>query len=160
MCYKKAHSIIRRIIFIFFQLAGLYMIKELMNWLPPLSNVYKSNSRIRLILVGAFEDEVDPVSDDNERDFKNTSRDNHGGWSDEVEYFMHLSFALVHPSHREGFPNVLLQAGAMDCPVICSAIEGNIDIVENEKTGLIFEVKDETAFTGKNGRCPWQIRIW
>ncbi|MGB3006922.1 MAG: glycosyltransferase, partial [Chitinophagaceae bacterium] len=67
------------------------------------------------------------------------------GWSDEVEYFMSLSFALVHPSYREGFPNVLLQAGAMHCPVICSRIEGNIDIVEDERTGLIFEVKNEDS---------------
>jgi glycosyltransferase involved in cell wall biosynthesis len=65
------------------------------------------------------------------------------GWSDDVEYYMHFSFALLHPSYREGFPNALLQAGAMGCPVICSRIEGNIDIVEHQKTGLLFAVKSE-----------------
>jgi glycosyltransferase involved in cell wall biosynthesis len=65
------------------------------------------------------------------------------GWNDAVEYFMHFSYALVHPSHREGFPNVLMQAGAMYCPVICSRIEGNIDVVDHGRTGLIFEVKNE-----------------
>ncbi|RZL99110.1 MAG: glycosyltransferase, partial [Pedobacter sp.] len=48
-------------------------------------------------------------------------------------------------SHREGFPNVLLQAGAMNCPIICSRIEGNIDIVEDGVTGLIFPVRDSAA---------------
>ncbi|MBL7729909.1 MAG: glycosyltransferase family 4 protein [Chitinophagaceae bacterium] len=105
--------------------------------------LYEEDKSVRLLLVGAFEDEVDPVSD-RARELINT----HpgvimAGWSDAVEYYMHLAFALVHPSHREGFPNVLLQAGAMLCPIICSRIEGNIDIVEHTKTGLLFEVKNE-----------------
>ncbi|MBC7947560.1 MAG: glycosyltransferase family 4 protein [Chitinophagaceae bacterium] len=105
-------------------------------------NIHKMNERARLVMVGAFEDEVDPVSDET----KNLLRTHPGvvlaGWSDSVEYYMALAFALVHPSHREGFPNVLLQAGAMLCPIICSRIEGNVDIVDHEKTGLLFTVKD------------------
>jgi glycosyltransferase involved in cell wall biosynthesis len=106
--------------------------------------LYSVHDQVRLILVGAFEDEVDPVSDETKKILKSHPGIILAGWSDSVEYFMQFSFALVHPSHREGFPNVLLQAGAMLCPVICSRIEGNVDIVEHEKTGLIFEVKNET----------------
>jgi glycosyltransferase involved in cell wall biosynthesis len=105
--------------------------------------VYEKNDRLRLLLVGAFEDEVDPVSDET----KNILNTHPGiilaGWSDTVEYYMQFAFALIHPSHREGFPNVLLQAGAMLCPIICSSIEGNVDIVGHEKTGLLFEVKNQ-----------------
>ena len=64
----------------------------------------------------------------------------HINWSDEVEYYMHLADVLVHASYREGFPNVPLQAGAMECSIICSEIPGNIDIVTDQKTGLYFEV--------------------
>lgn len=106
-------------------------------------SIYEKNNLVRLILVGAFEDEVDPVSDET----KNLLQTHPGiimaGWSEEVEYYISISYALVHPSYREGFPNVLLQAGAMNCPVICSNIDGNVDIVEDEKTGLLFEVKNE-----------------
>jgi len=56
---------------------------------------------------------------------------------------MHLADLFVFPSHREGFPNVLLQAGAMELPIICSHIAGNIDIVANNETGLIFEQGNE-----------------
>jgi glycosyltransferase involved in cell wall biosynthesis len=35
-----------------------------------------------------------------------------------------------------------LEAGAMNVPVICSDIIGNTDIVIQQKTGLIFPVKD------------------
>jgi len=104
--------------------------------------VYRTNSKLRLVLVGAFEDELDPVSDAARHLINEHPGIIKAGWNEQVEYFMHLSHLLVHPSHREGFPNVLLQAGAMNCPVICSRIEGNIDIVTHELTGLIFDVKD------------------
>jgi glycosyltransferase involved in cell wall biosynthesis len=117
-------------------------IDELVNAFVKL---YETNTTVRLVLVGAFEDEVDPVSDATKKILKTHPGIIMAGWSNEVEYYMHLAYALVHPSHREGFPNVLLQAGAMNCPIICSCIEGNIDIVEHEKTGLIFNVKDEVA---------------
>ncbi|MGH2552446.1 MAG: glycosyltransferase family 4 protein [Chitinophagaceae bacterium] len=105
--------------------------------------VFEKNDTLRLILAGSFEDAVDPVSDET----KNYLHTHPGiimtGWSDEVEYYISISYALIHPSYREGFPNVLLQAGAMNCPVICSEIDGNTDIVEHEKTGLLFKVKNE-----------------
>lgn len=107
--------------------------------------IYTEYPAARLLLVGAFEDEVDPVSDKARELIKTHPGVIMAGWSDAVEYYMHLAYALVHPSHREGFPNVLLQAGAMLCPVICSRIDGNIDIAEHGTTGLIFEVKDEES---------------
>ena len=62
-------------------------------------------------------------------------------WSDHVSHYLALADVLVHPSHREGFPNVLLEAGAMSVPVICSDIIGNTDIITQQQTGLIFPVK-------------------
>jgi glycosyltransferase involved in cell wall biosynthesis len=106
---------------------------------------YEKNNRLRLILVGPFEDDLDPVSEESRTTLKTHPGIILTGWSDDVEYFMHFSYALLHPSYREGFPNVLLQAGAMSCPVICSRIEGNVDVVEHEKTGLIFPPRDGEA---------------
>lgn len=111
--------------------------------------VYKKNDRLRLMLVGEFEDELDPVSDEARTILKTHPAIIMTGWSDEVEYYMHFAYCLIHPSYREGFPNVLLQAGAMYCPVICSRIEGNIDIVEHEQTGLLFEVRNEEDLCDK-----------
>ncbi|MGC4035929.1 MAG: glycosyltransferase family 4 protein [Chitinophagaceae bacterium] len=105
--------------------------------------VYKKNPRLRLLLVGEFEDELDPVSNEARNILKTHPAIIMTGWSDEVEYYMYFSYALLHPSYREGFPNVLLQAGAMNCPIICSRIEGNVDVVEHQKTGLLFTVKNE-----------------
>jgi glycosyltransferase involved in cell wall biosynthesis len=117
--------------------------------LKAFTRVHAANDHTRLILLGAFEDDVDPVSDESKAVLKTHPAIIHVGWSEEVEYYMHLSFALIHASYREGFPNVLLQAGAMGCPVICSRIEGNIDLVEQEKTGLLFEVRNEKELQEK-----------
>jgi glycosyltransferase involved in cell wall biosynthesis len=54
---------------------------------------------------------------------------------------MAISDILVHASHAEGFPNVLLEAGAMQLPIICSNIIGNKDVVTDRKTGLMFPAK-------------------
>lgn len=56
---------------------------------------------------------------------------------------MHLSYLLIHPSYREGFPNVLLQAGAMKCPVLCSEIPGNVDVANNRSEATWFKVKNK-----------------
>jgi glycosyltransferase involved in cell wall biosynthesis len=102
------------------------------------AGLYEENNLIRLIVVGAFEDKVDPVSDETKKKLKTHPGIILTGWSEDVEYYMSFAFALLHASHREGFPNVLLQAGAMLCPVICSRIPGNIDIISHQKTGLVF----------------------
>ena len=109
------------------------------------TKTYEINKNVRLVLVGTFENDLDPIGEEAESILKKHPGIILTGWSDDVEYFMSLSFALVHPSYREGFPNVLLQAGAMLCPVLCSRIEGNIDLIDQEKTGLIFEAKNKVA---------------
>lgn len=111
--------------------------------------LYEQHPGTRLLLVGAFEDEVDPVSVRTRELIHTHPAVIMAGWSNEVEYYMSIAFALVHPSHREGFPNVLLQAGAMGCPIICSRIDGNTDIVTDGVTGLIAEVKDENSLLQK-----------
>ena len=98
---------------------------------------------LQLILVGPFETQLDPLSSETLDTIINNPAITHISWSDSIEYYMALADIFVHPSHREGFPNVILQAGAMHLPVICSNIPGNADIIQNEKTGLMFEVKNE-----------------
>ncbi len=104
--------------------------------------VYEENTKLRLIVLGAFEDDLDPISDEAREILKTHPAIIHIDWSDHVEYFMHLSHLLIHASYREGFPNTLLQTGAMGCPIVCSAIEGSIDIVTHEETGLLFQAKN------------------
>jgi glycosyltransferase involved in cell wall biosynthesis len=103
---------------------------------------HAADTKLRLIVLGAFEDDLDPVSGQAREILKTHPAIIHIDWHDDVEYFMHLSHLLIHASYREGFPNTLLQAGAMNCPIICSAIEGSIDIVTHKETGLLFQPRN------------------
>lgn len=104
------------------------------------------NSKIvnksKLVLLGAFEQDLNPISPETAQKIQDHPRIIQIDWSDHVAHYLALSDLLVHPSHREGFPNVILEAGAMQVPVICSDIIGNTDMVSQQKTGLIFPVKD------------------
>jgi glycosyltransferase involved in cell wall biosynthesis len=113
-------------------------VEELINAFTVLQRLYE----LQLILIGPFEEELDPLPPYILDIIKNNTDIVHINWSDEVEYYMDIADLLVHPSHREGFPNVILQSGAMGLPVICSNIPGNNDIVKHEKTGLLFETKN------------------
>ncbi len=106
------------------------------------SIVSKADPTLRLIVLGAFEDDLDPISDEARAILETHPAIIHIDWSDHVEYFMHLSHLMVHASYREGFPNTLLQAGAMNCPIVCSAIEGSVDVVSHKETGLLFESRN------------------
>jgi glycosyltransferase involved in cell wall biosynthesis len=109
----------------------------------------QAHHKLQLILIGPFEPQLDPLSSQTLDTIINNPKITHISWSDSIEYYMALADIFVHPSHREGFPNVILQAGAMHLPVICSNIPGNADIIQNEKTGLMFEVKNEDDLYAK-----------
>ncbi|RAI91554.1 glycosyltransferase family 4 protein [Algoriphagus yeomjeoni] len=96
----------------------------------------------KLVLLGSFEQDLNPLSPETIKIIIDHPRIVQIDWSDHVAHYLALADVLVHPSHREGFPNVLLEAGAMQLPVICSDIIGNTDLITQQKTGLIFPVKD------------------
>lgn len=52
---------------------------------------------------------------------------------------------FVMPSYREGFPNTVLEAGAMGLPSIVTDINGSREIVENGKNGLVVPPRDAAA---------------
>lgn len=101
--------------------------------------------QLRLVLVGQYEPELDPLPAETLEQINSNPAILSVGWSNEVPAFMQLAHLFVFPSHREGFPNVLLQAAAMQLPIVCSAIAGNIDIVVDGQTGLLFAPGNEQA---------------
>lgn len=115
-------------------------ITELVNVFTQLQ---KDNDGLIMILAGEYESELDPLPAHTLQEIKINPSIIHVNWTNYVEYYMYLCDLFIFPSHREGFPNVLLQAAVMQLPVICSRIAGNIDIVTDNKTGLIFDCGNE-----------------
>lgn len=101
--------------------------------------------KTRLLLVGPFEKKSDPVTEDVERSILNHKGILFMDYQDDVRPFFAASDALVFPSYREGFPNVVLQAGAMGLPSIVSDINGCNEIIIEKQNGVIIHPKNEDA---------------
>jgi glycosyltransferase involved in cell wall biosynthesis len=66
-------------------------------------------------------------------------------FQEDVRPYYLVSDCLVLPSYREGFPNVLLQAGAMGLPSIVTDVNGSNEIIQNGLNGIIVPCKDQSA---------------
>lgn len=65
------------------------------------------------------------------------------------ERYVAASDYLVLPSYREGFPNTILEAGALGIPSIVTRINGMIDLIVEGKTGFVCEIKSaDTLYCG------------
>lgn len=105
----------------------------------------KKYANIRLILVGPFEKKLDPVSEETENQILHNVAIEFMDFQNDVRPFLAASDVFVLPSYREGFPNAVIQAGAMGVPSIVTDINGSNEIVESGKNGVIVEPKNETA---------------
>ena len=112
----------------------------------------------RLILVGRFEDNLDPVSPQTRQTIEQNEAIEAVGSQADVRPWLAASDALVFPSYREGFPNVVLEAGAMGLPSIVTAINGSREIVVEGKNGVIVPPRDADALYAAMMRFVQQPR--
>lgn len=96
-----------------------------------------------LLLGGAY-DESAPISPQTLAGISAHPRVRRLGFLNDIRPLLYLSDALVLPSYREGFPNVLLQAGAMEVPVIATDINGCNEIVEPGRNGWLVPSRNVT----------------
>lgn len=100
---------------------------------------------VKLLLVGPFESDLDPLKNETLKAIEENKDIICVGFQKDVRPYFAISDVLVFPSYREGFPNVVMQAGAMGLPVIASDINGCNEIIVEKENGLIIPVKDENA---------------
>lgn len=101
---------------------------------------------VHLLLVGAEEPDGKPLSDDTKH-LMTASPNIHvsDGWQNDVRPWYAAADALVHPSYREGFPNVVIEAGAMELSSIVTDINGSREIIRDGENGIIIPARDEEA---------------
>jgi glycosyltransferase involved in cell wall biosynthesis len=107
-----------------------------------LSDLSDSFSRIKLLLVGPFESELDPLQPKTLQAIENHPNIISVGFQSDVRPYFAVSDCLVFPSYREGFPNVVMQAGAMGLPSIVTDINGCNEIIVEGENGTIIPVKN------------------
>jgi glycosyltransferase involved in cell wall biosynthesis len=105
----------------------------------------KLNLPSRILLVGSFEDHLDPLPSEVMTFLRTDTRVILAGFQQDVRPWMMASDVFVFPSYREGFPNVVMQAACLEIPVIASDINGCNEILQHEQTGLLVPAKNAEA---------------
>lgn len=108
------------------------------------SKLVEQYDHVRLILVGWNEHDIDPVREETLMQIKNSPCIDFVGskYGDELLAYYAASDCFVFPSYREGFPNTVMEAGAMDLPCIVTDINGSREIIEDGKNGVIIPSKN------------------
>ena len=109
--------------------------------------LHKKNNDIRLLLIGNFEDKLDPLKAETKEKITESPFIEYLGpkYGDDLISYYAASDCFVFPSYREGFPNTVMEAGAMGLPSIVTDINGSREIIEDRVNGLIIPSKDMTS---------------
>lgn len=100
---------------------------------------------MRLLLVGRYEDSLDPISAAAKAEIEKNDKIEAVGPQSDVRPYYVAADCFVFPSYREGFPNTVIEAGAMGLASIVTDINGSREIIENGVNGLIIPSKDAEA---------------
>lgn len=124
------------------RLVGDKGVNELVSVFKELSVKYHD---AKLLLVGPEEAALDPLQHETLEEIKSNKNILAVGSQSDVRPYFAISSLFTFPSYREGFPNVVMQAGAMGVPSIVSDINGCNEIIIDGINGLIIPVKNKTA---------------
>ncbi len=107
------------------------------------ATVAETNSQTELWLVGPDEERLSEQLDGRRSDEVGYIR--WLGQKSHPERYMASADVLVLPSYREGFGSVIIEAAACAIPTVAYRIDGVIDAVVNDRTGILVEVGDVEA---------------
>jgi glycosyltransferase involved in cell wall biosynthesis len=145
--YRKSLGITRSdFVFIYVgRLVGDKGINELIDAFSLLMKRVEEHQQVKLLLVGSLEPDLDPVKAETLKIIEENGSVLSLGFKEDVRPYFAISDCLVFPSYREGFPNVVMQAGAMGIPSIVTDINGCNEIIREGKNGVIIPAKDVNA---------------
>lgn len=126
--------------FVFIFIGRLVKDKGIDELVSAFKNLPSEN--IKLLLVGPFECQLDPLRRETLKEIKDDPKIIAVGFQEDVRPYFAIAHALSFPSYREGFPNVVMQAGAMHLPSIVTDINGCNEIIINGVNGIIIPSKN------------------
>ena len=131
--------------FIFVFVGRIVRDKGINELVKAFDRLHQEHNNVRLVLVGPREDSLDPVKPETLERIQRGEGIEAVGSQKDVRPFYAQADALVFPSYREGFPNVVIEAGAMGLPSIVTDINGSREIVIDGQNGIIIPAQDEEA---------------
>ena len=99
---------------------------------------------LHLLVAGPFEPQ-DPVPPDVKQAMRNDPRVHLPGFVDDVPRVYAITDVLALPTYREGFGQVIIEASAMEVPVVATRIPGCVDSVQDGVTGTLVPPRDAQA---------------
>lgn len=99
---------------------------------------------VRLLLIGPYENDLDPISQSSKDIIENNPAVEYLGskYGDDMLACYAAADCFVFPSYREGFPNTVLEAGAMGLPSIVTDINGSREIIVQGENGVVIPPKN------------------
>lgn len=128
------------------RLVGDKGVNELVEAFVLLSEQYPN---IKLLLVGPEEKALDPLNAETTKHISAHPSIISVGYQNDIRPYLAVSDCFVFPSYREGFPNVVLQASAMEVPSIVSNINGCNEIIKDQENGWWVPPKSVTPLVQK-----------
>lgn len=117
-------------------------IEELVKSFEEISQTEKNT---KLLLVGPLEQELNPIADKILKAIEQNPNIISVGYQEDVRGYFAISNILTFPSYREGFPNVVMQAGSMGLPIIATNINGCNEIIKEGENGLLIPPKNKES---------------
>lgn len=119
--------------------------------------------KTRLILLGHTESDNNPLNKETIETIQNHSGIEAVGLQYDIRPWLSVSDCAILASYREGFPNVVLEAGAMGLPQIVTDINGANEIIVEGENGTIIPPRDSEALYGAMKRMitepEWRGRL-
>lgn len=110
-----------------------------------ISELYSAFERLpqncQLLLLGSLDTHA-PISDKLLKELQQHPRIHWLGFQQDIRPALLAADVLVLPSYREGFPNVVLQAGAMELPVLATDISGSNEVIAPGFNGWLVPPKN------------------
>lgn len=132
-------------LFTFIYIGRLVGDKGINELIEAFSKLHARNPNTRLLLVGRMEQDIDPLNPEIVAEIKSNTAIEAVGVQSDVRPWLAASDVFVFPSYREGFPNVVIEAGAMGLPSIVTDINGAREIIIDGKNGIIIPSKNVEA---------------
>jgi len=131
--------------FVFVFIGRLVTDKGINELINAFYNVSQNHNNAKLLLIGMQEITLDPIKKETLKIINSHPAIINVGYQQDVRPFILMSHVLTFPSYREGFPNVVMQAGALGLPSIVSDINGCNEIISDQVNGLIIPAKNSVA---------------
>lgn len=131
--------------FIFVFVGRIVRDKGMIELVDAFERLNQEHPSCRLLLVGSTEPELDPLPEPTSKKLESNPNIYQAGWQTDVRPWLAASDAFAFGSYREGFPNVVLQAGAMGLPSVVTDINGCNEIIIEGENGYIVPKQDSEA---------------